>query len=235
MMFACLTCTLFLMTVAMAGLIGQLPGCTYNGTQMTEYAHCIAENNENNKTGVECQNYWKSPEPDLGKLIIAEPVPVAEAIEVIFRSLRRYYTFENFKAAEFLKSIGKFENAFMELVKMRETRNHISFSHAVTLFRVMMRAAKYMVNYSTLTLQGSELVLNVVELNIRALALSNMSGDLDKTIERYDEKLTYLIDILDLWMDEFSLVTGAPLLMRMIFYDQAARTRKMLDKFLAQA
>ncbi|QBM90681.1 hypothetical protein METSCH_F02650 [Metschnikowia aff. pulcherrima] len=235
MMFACLTCTLFLMTVAMAGLIGQLSGCTYNGTQMTEYAHCIAENNENNKTGVQYQNYWKSRKSDLGKLIIVEPVPVAEAIEVVFRSLKRYYTFENFKAAEFLESIGQFENAFMELVQMKETRNHVLFSHAVSLFRVMMRAAKYMVNYSTLTLPGSELVVNVVELNIRALALSNMSGDLDKSIERYDEKLTYLIDTLDLWMDEFQLVTDAPLLMRVIFRDQTARTRKMLDKFLAQA
>ncbi|KAM9929208.1 hypothetical protein OXX59_001321 [Metschnikowia pulcherrima] len=235
MMFARLSCTTFLMTVAMAGLIRQLPGCTYNGTQMTENTHCIAEKNEDIITGVEYQNYWTSPELGWDKLIIVEPLPVAEAIEVVFRSLKRYYTFENFKAAEFLKSIGKFENAFMELVKMKETRNHISFSHAVTLFRVMVRAAKYMVNYSTLTLQGSKLVLNVVELNIRVLALSNLSGDLDKSIERYDEKLTYLIDTLDLWMDEFRLVTDAPLLMRVMFRDQTIRIRKTLDKFLAQA
>ncbi|KAM9924458.1 hypothetical protein OXX59_004515 [Metschnikowia pulcherrima] len=231
-MFACLSCTTYLMTVAMAGSIWQLPGCIYNGTQMTEYAHCIAENN---MTGVEYQNSWNRPESNWGKLIVVEPSSVAEAIEVVFRSLRRFFTFENFKAAEFLNSIGTFENIFVELAKMQETRNDMSFANAISVFRVMVGAAKYMVNYSTLTLQGSELVLNVVELNIRALALSNMSGDLDKSIERYDEKLTYLIDTLDLWMDEFSLVTDAPLLMRVIFRDQAARTRKTLDKFLAQA
>ena len=232
MMFACFSCTPFFMTVAMAELMRQLPGCTYNGTQMTEYAHCIAGNNE---TGVEYQNHWSNPELDWGKLIVVEPLPIAEAIEVVFRSLKRFFTFEDFKAAKFLKSIRKFEIAFAELAKIQETRDDMLFAHAICLFRAMVSAAKYMVNYSTLTLQGSELVFNVVELNIRAFALSKMSGDLDKTIERYDEKLTYLIDTLDLWMDEFQLVTDAPLLMRVIFRDQTVRIRKTLDKFLAQA
>ncbi|GEQ72500.1 hypothetical protein JCM33374_g6187 [Metschnikowia sp. JCM 33374] len=104
---------------------------------------------------------------------------------------------------------------------------------AQPMLQVMKRAITYMHCYGNMEAPGARVLYKMVELNVRILAMYNVFGALDMTINGYAGKLTNLRALLKFYENKFEGLADVPLAIRIMFLDQTWRADQKLS-FLEQ-
>ncbi|GEQ68570.1 hypothetical protein JCM33374_g2238 [Metschnikowia sp. JCM 33374] len=105
---------------------------------------------------------------------------------------------------------------------------------ATHMVQVMEESVPMLKYYATSHLPGRRWLYKMIELNVRLLTMHNSYGALDRSINRYAEKLLGFWRRMRMWEHRFTSLGGVPLEMQLLFEDQRSQAADTIDSLWGQ-
>ncbi|KAM9910908.1 hypothetical protein OXX69_004021 [Metschnikowia pulcherrima] len=124
----------------------------------------------------------------------------------------------------------------MKVVKATACNPKLSdqYKNLSHMFHTMVESIEALRYYQTTDFPGHALIYNVLDLNVRLLALRNLDGDPDTSTERYVDRVKVGFQFLNLWGAEFRGAGYVPFGRKMVFERQYGQASAQLHE-LARA
>ncbi|GEQ72497.1 hypothetical protein JCM33374_g6184 [Metschnikowia sp. JCM 33374] len=158
--------------------------------------------------------------------------PSKMSLEEFFGKLKKFVNETNFDADGFAGQQETLEAEFSAITASSESgKSKKVFARRV--FQTMIDAARCMAWYGTTSRPDHDLVYTAVELYVRALALHNIHGSPDVSMEDCKNRIKHLYQETRSLKSKLAMLSGPPVYVIVMLFDQIFRTTKTLKGLMA--